>query len=92
MSEEKACSFMDDEIPSGMSSFDQLVEIARSTWDREVLSKVETTETNKAMLEVLYSSLYGMFLLPSDRTGENPNWDSTEPYVCRFYPLPSVLR
>ncbi|KAI5814806.1 glycosyl hydrolase family 92-domain-containing protein [Pyronema omphalodes] len=92
MSEEKACSFIDDEIPSGMNPFEQLVEIARSTWDREVLSKVETAETNRAVLEVLYSSLYGMFLLPSDRTGENPNWDSTEPYYDDIFTLWDIFR
>ena len=37
------------------------------------------TDTNT--LELLYSSLYGMHLIPSNRTGENPLWESSEPYV-----------
>ena len=40
------------------------------------------TDTNT--LELLYSSLYGMHLLPSNRTGENPLWKSSEPYVSLY--------
>jgi putative alpha-1,2-mannosidase len=80
ISEEQACKFVQDEIPSS-NAFDQLVENAQQAWNNDVFSKVTVKDTDTAKLQLLYSSIYGMFLIPSDRTGENPGWNSTEPYV-----------
>lgn len=82
ISEDRACQFIRDEIPTGNGAYRQLVQATKDAWNTEVLSKVATTETDMQKLQLLYSSLYGMFLLPSDRTGENPGWHSQEPYVC----------
>lgn len=49
-------------------------------WNTEVLSKVRTSETDITKLNQLYSALYFMNLLPTNKTGENPLWESSEPY------------
>lgn len=74
----KACSNVESQIPLG-TSLDGLVSQAEAKWTSEVFSKVMTTETNATLLTQLYSYLYGMHLIPSNRSGENPLWNSTEP-------------
>ncbi|CCD46136.1 putative glycosyl hydrolase protein [Botrytis cinerea BcDW1] len=79
MSSAQACENVNSQIPSG-TTLSTLTNDAKNVWNTEVLSKVTTTETNKTNLQLLYSSLYFMHLLPSNRTGENPLWISSEPY------------
>ncbi|KAI9645373.1 hypothetical protein NHQ30_006111 [Ciborinia camelliae] len=79
ISSAQACENVDSQIPSG-TTLSTLTSDAKDVWNTEVLSKVKTTETNKTNLKLLYSSLYFMHLLPSNRTGENPLWTSSEPY------------
>ncbi|GAB7353635.1 hypothetical protein MBLNU459_g4048t1 [Dothideomycetes sp. NU459] len=74
----KACQNVKQEVPSGCS-LQSLVSASQTRWTEEVFSKVQTTETNTTVLTQLYSYLYGMHLLPSNRTGENPLWVSSEP-------------
>jgi putative alpha-1,2-mannosidase len=88
ISEEKACRFKDEEIQSW--SIEETVDAAVIEWNRDVFSKiqVDTGEgANKDYLAMLYTSLYLMHLIPSDRTGENPLWESEEPYWDDFYTL-----
>jgi putative alpha-1,2-mannosidase len=55
--------------------------------------KVTTNDiSNMTLLEMLYSSLYKMHLMPSDRTGENPNWETEEPTYDDFYTLWDTFR
>lgn len=49
-------------------------------WEDVVLSNIQVADTSNATLvEMLYSALYRSHLLPSNRTGENPNWPTKEP-------------
>ncbi|CAD6447064.1 1b64a91e-9f8e-4593-bb22-c3a1f60776ac [Sclerotinia trifoliorum] len=79
ISSAQACENVNSQIPSG-TTLSTLTNNAKDVWNTQVLSKVTTTETNKTNLRLLYSSLYFMHLLPSNRTGENPLWISSEPY------------
>jgi putative alpha-1,2-mannosidase len=79
LSTEKACKNVHDEIPEG-TEFDSVVRDAQAEWDSKVLSKVTTTNTNDTSLTLLYTSLYFMHLIPTNQTGENPGWTSSEPY------------
>lgn len=79
ISTSQACSNVNSQIPNG-TTLSNLTTNAIQSWNEEVLSKVTTTETNLSNLQLLYSSIYFMHLLPSNRTGENPLWNSTEPY------------
>lgn len=79
ISSAQACENVNSQIPPG-TKLSTLTRDAKNIWNNEVLSKFTTTETNKTNLQLLYSSLYFMHLLPSNRTGENPLWASSEPY------------
>lgn len=79
ISTKQACSNVNREIPRG-TRFDSVVDDAVPEWNNSVLSKITTTNTNKTSLSLLYTSLYFMHLIPTNQTGENPDWDSSEPY------------
>lgn len=93
ISTEKACSFKDGEIPSW--DLNDTVTAAVEEWNRDVFSRIQvpTDESaNRTNLVLLYSSLYFMHLMPSDRTGENPLWESEEPSWDDFYALWDTFR
>jgi putative alpha-1,2-mannosidase len=75
----QACGNVNSQIPPG-TTLSVLTSKAKHVWNEEVLSKITTTETAVNKLQLLYSSMYSIHLLPSNRTGENPLWNSTEPY------------
>lgn len=93
MSVDKACAYKNEEL----SSWDigTTAQAARDEWNRDVFSKirVDTTErANRTRLALLYSSLYFMHLIPSERVGENPLWESDEPYWDDFYTMWDLFR
>ncbi|KAI9844604.1 MAG: hypothetical protein M1837_005456 [Sclerophora amabilis] len=75
----KACQTLGSEIPAN-TQLQSLVKATQKRWNDQVLSKITTTETNPTNLQLLYTALYGMHLMPTNRTGENPKWQSSEPY------------
>lgn len=86
ISSEKACMFKDTEI--GSWNEQDTVKAAQDEWNEDIFStiRVDTSpEANQTSITLLYSSLYFMHLMPSDRTGENPLWDSEEPSWDDFY-------
>ncbi|KAH8424013.1 uncharacterized protein LDX57_001768 [Aspergillus melleus] len=88
MSIEKARSYVADEIPSW--KLKDTITSAVQEWNEDVFSKIQVPldETaNVTHVRLLYSSLYFIHLMPSDRTGENPLWVSDEPYWDDFYTL-----
>lgn len=84
---EKACMFKDQEIKSW--NLDDTVEAAVQEWNKDVFSKIQVPvdpSQNQTNLALLYSSMYFMHLMPSDRTGENPLWESDDSWDD-FYTL-----
>ncbi|KAL5415293.1 hypothetical protein PMIN03_002821 [Paraphaeosphaeria minitans] len=53
---------------------------AKSAWNSQILSKIQVEGGSDEDTQLLYSSLLGMFMIPSNKTGENPGWTSSEPY------------
>ena len=91
VSVDKACQYANDEIRSW--DLNDTVAAAKQEWSTTVLSKLTTTDlSNATRLQMMYSSLYRMHLLPSDRTGENPFWISNEPYYDDYYTLWDTFR
>ncbi len=86
ISADQACSNLDNQIPAGTSLSD-VVSSTRDTWNSQILSKVTTTDSNVTNLQLLYTSLYHMSLLPTNKTGENPHWSSSEPYYDDVFTL-----
>lgn len=92
ISAEQACSYVASEMPES-TSFDDLVEQARSEWESRVLSTVEvvdgnsTEAQNDTLKRMLYTALYHSAVLPTDKTGEIPLWTSNDsfPYFDDHY-------
>jgi putative alpha-1,2-mannosidase len=87
----QACNNVNTQIPAG-TTLSALTNNAKQVWNDEVLSKVTTTEPNLSNLQLLYSSMYFMHLMPSNRTGENPLWTSSEPYYDDTYTTWDLFR
>lgn len=87
----QACQNVQNEIPTG-TSISSLVSTAQNQWDQQVFSKITTNEQNTTVLQMLYSYMYGMHIIPSNRTGENPLWQSTEPSYDDVFTLWDLFR
>ena len=97
ISSAKACQFVNDEISTNTGIQDlvsasksiwnsQVFSKIQTTEVRPfsmwlVVNLLSSDQTNTNNLQLLYSMMYGMHILPSNRTGENPLWQSLEPYV-----------
>ncbi len=86
ISARQACSNLDSQIPAG-TSLSAVTSSTREAWNTQILSKVTTTSADTADLQLLYTSLYHMNLLPTNKTGENPLWSSSEPYYDDTFTL-----
>lgn len=86
MSTSKACQNLDDEIQEN-TNLQSLVDKAKEKWNTEVFSKMQVSGASDADTQLLYSSLLGMFMIPSNRTGENPEWSGSEPYYDDVFTL-----
>ncbi|KAJ8488173.1 hypothetical protein ONZ45_g14058 [Pleurotus djamor] len=84
ISAEQACTNAEEEIPD--FNFEGVQSDARQAWN-DVLGRiqVDTTGVPRETVELFYSSLYRTHISPADYTGENPKWNSTEPYFDSFY-------
>ncbi|KEZ41153.1 putative glycosyl hydrolase protein [Scedosporium apiospermum] len=91
ISTDQACRNVNNEIPDG-TSLSKLRDDTRKEWGDKVLSKVTTTETDPELLARLYSALYFMNLLPQNKTGENPLWESEEPYYDDIFTFWDTFR
>lgn len=76
---EQACAHIDSEIPED-ATLDDIRDETKKAWNSLVFNKVTTSDTNTTKLNQLYTALYFMHLLPVNKTGENPLWESDEPY------------
>lgn len=79
ISREQACRNAEHEIPK--FDFAKTMRKAEEAW-AEKLSVIEVDETDidPALLVTFWSGLYRTMLSPQDYTGENPLWESKEPY------------
>lgn len=91
ISTDQACRNVNDQIPAG-TSLDTLRTKTRDDWTTKVLSKVTTKDTDQTKLQLLYSSLYHMNIIPTNKTGENPKWSSREPYYDDTFTLWDLVR
>ncbi|PHH56293.1 putative secreted glycosidase [Ceratocystis fimbriata CBS 114723] len=91
ISEAQACENVDYGIPPG-TSVSTVRDSARKAWETQVLGKVTTRETNVTKLQQLYTALYFSNLLPTNKTGENPKWDSDEPYYDDIFTFWDTFR
>ncbi|KAF1986748.1 glycoside hydrolase family 92 protein [Aulographum hederae CBS 113979] len=86
ISSEKACESSELEIPD--FDFNSTLSDAEDAW-RTKLSPIKITSTgvDDSLVTNFYSGIYRTMVNPQDYTGENPLWESDEPYFDSFYCL-----
>ena len=91
ISADQACQNAEAEIPDW--DFNSVQNAAETAW-REKLSivSVQPGGASNDMLTIFYSGLYRTMLNPQDYTGENPLWQSNEPYFDSFYCIWDLFR
>ena len=64
--------------------FDAVRRASVDAWN-QALSKIQIHgETDSKRIQ-FYTAMYHTMLMPTDRTGENPKWQSSEPYYDDYY-------
>ncbi|EPQ25632.1 uncharacterized protein PFL1_06812 [Pseudozyma flocculosa PF-1] len=94
ISSQRACQHIRDELPES-KTIDDVVAEAETAWHDRVLNRVRVVDdgnpisSNATLKRMLYTALYQMALLPTDKTNEQPNWKSSdlEPAYDDFYTL-----
>jgi predicted alpha-1,2-mannosidase len=71
--------------------FEAIHTAAVAAWDH-ALSKVELKGETPEQAQIFYTALYHAMLMPTDRTGENPLWTSSEPYYDDYYAIWDIFR
>ena len=85
-STEQACSNAEKEIPS--FNFDETLSAAESAWRRKLsVIKINAAGVDASFQKIFWSGVYRGMISPQDYTGENPLWESDEPYYDSFYCL-----
>jgi predicted alpha-1,2-mannosidase len=75
----------------GDKTFDQVRQEAADKWN-SLLGRIQISTASSAHQTMFYTALYHVFLMPSDRTGENPLWKSDEPYYDDYYTIWDTYR
>ncbi len=80
----QACANAEKEIAD--FDFEAVVQASEQAWrDKISAVQVDPTGMSEDLLKTFWSGLYRTMLSPEDYTGENPLWDSDEPYFDSFY-------
>jgi len=85
ISADQACSSAEAEIPS--FDFEATQTAAEDLWREKISPIVVSTNgiTDLSIVTNFYSGIYRTMVNPQDYTGENPLWQSDEPYFDSFY-------
>ncbi|KAK3316399.1 glycosyl hydrolase family 92-domain-containing protein [Apodospora peruviana] len=84
MSVDKACENAENEIPD--FEFERVEEDARQAWAEKLsVIQVDPAGVSEELQTTFWSGLYRTLLSPQNYTGENPLWNSSEPYFDSFY-------
>jgi predicted alpha-1,2-mannosidase len=82
ISAEQAKRNVQQEVPTW--NFAAVRKAATALWNAE-LAKLTLSGESASQRRQLYTAMYHIMLMPTDRTGENPAWQSTEPYYDDYY-------
>lgn len=86
VSVEQACKNAEREVPAPGFDFDSHVATAEAVWRSKLdVIRIEDGGVSGVLLKAFWSGVYRSMISPQDYTGENPLWNSTEPYYDSFY-------
>ncbi|MFZ2021544.1 MAG: GH92 family glycosyl hydrolase [Terracidiphilus sp.] len=77
------------EIPA--FDFEAVHAEAVAKWNK-ALANIDIKGATPEQLQIFYTAIYHTMLMPTDRTGENPLWTSTEPYYDDYYAIWDIFR
>lgn len=84
MSVEQACGNAEKEQPD--FDFDGTVTAAEEAWEEKFsVVEIDTEGVDKDFEVIFWSGIYRTMISPQDYTGENPLWESDEPYYDSYY-------
>lgn len=84
MNVNQACANAEREQPD--FDFDDTVNAARTAWKKKLdVISVDADGVSDDLQEVFWSGAYRTMISPQDYTGENPLWESKEPYYDSYY-------
>lgn len=84
VSVEQACSNAETEIPN--FDFEETLQAAENAWKSKLaVIQIDAGGINDALQTTFWSGIYRSMISPQDYTGENPLWQSTEPYYDSYY-------
>lgn len=89
VSVEQAKKNVTSEIPD--FEFERVRAAAVAAWN-QALGTVELKGATPEQAQMFYTALYHTMLMPTDRTGENPQWQSNEPSYDDFYAIWDTFR
>ena len=81
---QQACNNAENELKD--FDFDGAVSIAREAWEKKLnIIEIDAGGVSKDIEMSFWSGVYRTMISPQDYTGENPLWESDEPYFDSFY-------
>jgi alpha-1,2-mannosidase, putative len=89
ISAEQAKQNVEQEVPAW--NFAAVHAAAKSLWNTQ-LAKLQMKGESESQRRQLYTAMYHIMLMPTDRTGENPDWRSSEPYYDDYYCIWDTFR
>lgn len=80
----QACSNAVTEIPD--FDFEQTLQAAENVWKTKLaVIQIDAGGVSDSLQATFWSGIYRSMISPQDYTGENPLWQSTEPYYDSYY-------
>lgn len=72
-------------------NFDTVRQAAAAQWNQS-LGRIEIQGANEVERRKFYTAVFHTMMMPSDHTGENPKWTSSEPYYDDFQAIWDTFR
>ncbi|HEY9509995.1 MAG TPA: GH92 family glycosyl hydrolase [Verrucomicrobiae bacterium] len=79
---DRAREFLSREIPDW--DYAKVEQAARAAWT-EKLNQIQIDGVSAEQNSIFYSALFNTMRMPRNRTGDNPGWNSSEPYWDDYY-------
>jgi len=86
ISADKACQNAETEIPGPQWDFEGIKQTAKNIWRRKLgVVSVVPGGASDSLQTNFWSAIYRTMMSPQNYTGENPLWESDQPYFDSFY-------